>query len=211
MSTRQAPAPRPARGRRSTAARPVHGRRSAQPAQRSPLRAAWLTTGLLTAVVVASLAATGGSYALWNGSASAQPAGVTSGTSGLVVTQQSALDSSRLLPGQGAIGTFTAKNTGTVPLDVAVSARGTSSNSAFLGELSVRIGPVASTSACVSGATTWSGRPGQLTTTSGFVRIQPGASAVVCSEVVLDQDAPQSVQGSTGQLTFALTGTQVKP
>lgn len=211
MSTRQAPAPRPARGRRSTAARPVHGRRSAQPATRSPLRAAWLTTGLLTAVVVASLAATGGSYALWNGSASAQPAGVTSGTSGLVVTQQSALDSSRLLPGQGAIGTFTAKNTGTVPLDVAVSARGTSSNSAFLGELSVRIGPVASTSACVSGATTWSGRPGQLTTTSGFVRIQPGASAVVCSEVVLDQDAPQSVQGSTGQLTFALTGTQVKP
>ncbi|MBF4630088.1 hypothetical protein MT344_05775 [Clavibacter michiganensis subsp. phaseoli] len=211
MSTRQAPAPRPARGRRSAAAQPVRGRRSARPARRSPLRAAWLTTGLLTAVVVASLAATGGSYALWNGSASAQPAGVTSGTSGLVVTQQSALDSSRLLPGQGAIGTFTAKNTGTVPLDVAVSARGTSSNSAFLGELSVRIGPVASTSACVSGATTWSGRPGQLTTTSGFVRIQPGASAVVCSEVVLDQDAPQSVQGSTGQLTFALTGTQVKP
>ncbi|RIJ59913.1 hypothetical protein [Clavibacter phaseoli] len=211
MSTRQAPAPRPARGRRSAAAQPVRGRRSARPARRSPLRAAWLTTGLLTAVVVASLAATGGSYALWNGSASAQPAGVSSGTSGLVVTQQSALDSSRLLPGQGAIGTFTAKNTGTVPLDVAVSARGTSSNSAFLGELSVRIGPVASTSACVSGATTWSGRPGQLTTTSGFVRIQPGASAVVCSEVVLDQDAPQSVQGSTGQLTFALTGTQVKP
>jgi hypothetical protein len=211
MSTRQAPAPRPARGRRSAAAQPVRGRRSARPAPRSPLRAAWLTTGLLTAVVVASLAATGGSYALWNGSASAQPAGVTSGTSGLVVTQQSALDSSRLLPGQGAIGTFTAKNTGTVPLDVAVSARGTSLNSAFLGELSVRIGPVASTSACVSGATTWSGRPGQLTTTSGFVRIQPGASAVVCSEVVLDQDAPQSVQGSTGQLTFALTGTQVKP
>jgi hypothetical protein len=211
MSTRQAPAPRPARGRRSAAAQPVRGRRSARPARRSPLRAAWLTTGLLTAVVIASLAATGGSYALWNGSASAQPAGVTSGTSGLVVTQQSALDSSRLLPGQGAIGTFTAKNTGTVPLDVAVSARGTSSNSAFLGELSVRIGPVASTSACVSGATTWSGRPGQLTTTSGFVRIQPGASAVVCSEVVLDQDAPQSVQGSTGQLTFALTGTQVKP
>jgi hypothetical protein len=211
MSTRQAPAPRPARGRRSAAAQAVRGRRSARPARRSPLRAAWLTTGLLTAVVIASLAATGGSYALWNGSASAQPAGVTSGTSGLVVTQQSALDSSRLLPGQGAIGTFTAKNTGTVPLDVAVSARGTSSNSAFLGELSVRIGPVASTSACVSGATTWSGRPGQLTTTSGFVRIQPGASAVVCSEVVLDQDAPQSVQGSTGQLTFALTGTQVKP
>ncbi|MBP2457941.1 hypothetical protein ABID70_000506 [Clavibacter michiganensis] len=211
MSTRQAPAPRPARGRRSAAARPARGRRSAQPARRSPLRAAWLTTGLLTAVVVASLAATGGSYALWNGSASAQPAGVTSGTSALVVTQQSALDSSRLLPGQGAIGTFTAKNTGTVPLDVAVSARGTSSNSAFLGELSVRIGPVASTSACVSGATTWSGRPGQLTTSSGFVRIQPGASAVVCSEVVLDQDAPQTVQGSTGQLTFALTGTQVKP
>jgi len=211
MSTRQAPAPRPAHGRRSAASQPVRGRRSARPARRSPLRAAWLTTGLLTAVVVASLAATGGSYALWNGSASAQPAGVTSGTSGLVVTQQSALDSSRLLPGQGAIGTFTAKNTGTVPLDVAVSARGTSSNSAFLGELSVRIGPVASTSACVSGATTWSGRPGQLTTTSGFVRIQPGASAVVCSEVVLDQDAPQSVQGSTGQLTFALTGTQVKP
>ncbi|ALD12502.1 TasA family protein [Clavibacter capsici] len=211
MSTRQAPAPRPARGRRSAAARPVHGRRSTQPARRSPLRAAWLTIGLLTAVLVASLAATGGSYALWNGSASAQPAGVTSGTSGLVVTQQSALDSSRLLPGQGAIGTFTAKNTGTVPLDVAVSTRGTSSNSAFLGELSVRIGPVASTSACVSGATTWSGRPGQLTTSSDFVRIQPGASAVVCSEVVLDRDAPQSVQGSTGQLTFALTGTQVKP
>jgi hypothetical protein len=198
MSTRQAPA-----------ARPAHGRRSARPARRSPLRAAWLTIGLLTAVLVASLAATGGSYALWNGTASAQPASVTSGTSGLVVTQQSALDATRLLPGQATIGTFTAKNTGTVPLDVAVSTRGTSSNSAFLGELSVRLGPVASAAACVSGATTWSGRPGQLTTSSGFVRIQPGASAIVCSEVALDQDAPQTVQGSTAQLTFALTGTQV--
>ncbi|WP_440696966.1 TasA family protein [Clavibacter nebraskensis] len=198
MSTRQA-----------HAARPAHGRRSARPARRSPLRAAWLTIGLLTAVLVASLAATGGSYALWNGTASAQPASVTSGTSGLVVTQQSALDATRLLPGQATIGTFTAKNAGTVPLDVAVSTRGTSSNSAFLGELSVRLGPVASAAACVSGATTWSGRPGQLTTSSGFVRIQPGASAIVCSEVALDQDAPQTVQGSTAQLTFALTGTQV--
>jgi hypothetical protein len=198
MSTRQAPA-----------ARPAHGRRSARPARRSPLRAAWLTTGLLTAVLVASLAATGGSYALWNGTASAQPSSVTSGSSGLVITQQSALDATRLLPGQATIGTFTAKNTGTVPLDVAVSTRGTSSNSAFLGELSVRIGPVASAAACVSGATTWSGRPGQLTTSNGFVRVQPGASAIVCSEVALDQDAPQTVQGSTAQLTFALTGTQV--
>jgi hypothetical protein len=196
----------------ATEKRPAHGRRSARPVPaRSRLRAAWMTTGLLTAVVVASLAATGGSYALWNGTASQTAPAVSSGTTGLVVTQQSALDASRLLPGQGTIGTFTAKNTGTVPLDVAVSARGTSSNSALLGELSVRLGPVASPAACVSGATTWSGRPGQLTTTSGFVRIQPGASAVVCSEVVLDQDAPQAVQGSTGQLTFALVGTQVAP
>lgn len=211
MSTRQAPAPRPARGRRSAAARPVHGRRSAQPARRSPLRAAWLTTGLLTAVVVASLAATGGSYALWNGSATAAPSGVTSGSSGLVITQQSALDVTRLLPGQGAVGAFTAKNTGTVALDVAISTRGTSSNSAFPGELSLRLGPVATTADCVHGATTFSGRPGQVHTPSGFVRIQPGASSVVCTEVVLDNDAPQSVQGSTAQLAFDLVGTQVQP
>ncbi|WP_043676269.1 hypothetical protein [Clavibacter michiganensis] len=212
MSRNEALAARPARGRRS--ARPAHGRRSARAGvvvRRSPLRAAWLTTGLLLAVVVASLTATGGSYALWNGAASAQPASVTSGTSGLVITQQSALDAAPLLPGEGAIGTFTARNTGTVPLDVAVSARGTSSNSAFLGELSVRLGPVASTAACVPGATTWSGRPGQLSTSSGFVRIQPGASSVVCTQVVLDQDAPQTVQGSTAQLTFAVVGTQVQP
>ncbi|CAQ01115.1 TasA family protein [Clavibacter sepedonicus] len=200
MRRNEAPAPRPA-----------HGRRSARQACRSPLRAAWLTTGLLTAVVVASLAATGGSYALWNDAASAQPASVTSGTPGLVVTQQSALDSSKLLPGQGAIGTFTAKNTGTVPLDVAVSSRGTSSNSAFLGKLSVRIGPVPSVASCVPDATTYSGRPGQLNAPSGFLRIQPGASAVVCSQVVLDQDAPQTVQGSTAQLAFALVGVQVQP
>ncbi|WP_317229780.1 TasA family protein [Clavibacter sp. MX14-G9D] len=193
------------------APRPARGRRSARPVRRSPLRAAWLTTGLLSAVVVASLTATGGSYALWNGTASTQPASVSSGTSGLVITQQSALDVSRLLPGQGALGTFTARNTGTVALDVAVSARGTSSNTAFPGELSVRLGPVASPAACVSGATTWSGRPGQLTTTGSFTRIQPGASAVVCTEVVLDQDAPQSVQGATAQLTFAVIGTQVQP
>lgn len=200
MPSNEAPAPRPARGRRS-----------ARPARRSPLRAAWLTTGLLTAVVVASLAATGGSYALWNGAASTQPSSVSSGTSGLVITQQSALDAALLLPGQGAIGTFTAMNTGTVALDVAVSARGTSSNTAFPGELSVRLGPVASPAACVPGATTYSGRPGQLTTPSSFTRIQPGASAVVCTQVVLDQDAPQTVQGSTVQLAFAVVGTQVQP
>ncbi|PPF60209.1 TasA family protein [Clavibacter californiensis] len=200
MRRNEAPAPRPA-----------HGRRSARPARRSPLRAAWLTTGLLTAVVVASLAATGGSYALWNGAASTKPASVTSGTSGLVVTQQSALDSSKLLPGQSTLGTFTAKNTGTIALDVAISTRGTSANSAFPGELSLRLGSVATAADCVHGATTYSGRPGQLRTPDGFVRIQPGASAVVCTEVLLDTDAPQSVQGSTAQLAFALVGTQVQP
>ncbi|MBF4623832.1 TasA family protein [Clavibacter sp. VKM Ac-2872] len=211
MSTRQAPAPRPAHGRRSSSARPARGRRSAQPARRSPLRAAWLTTGLLAAVVVASLAATGGSYALWNGTAKAAPSGVTSGSSGLVITQQSALDVTQLLPGDGTVGAFTAKNTGTVALDVAISTQGTSSNSAFPGELSLRLGPVATTADCVHGATTFSGRPGQLHTPSGFVRIQPGASSVVCTEVVLDKDAPQSVQGSTAQLAFTLVGTQVQP
>jgi hypothetical protein len=196
----------------ASAPRPAHGRRSTRPAaRRSPLRAAWLTTGLLTAVLVASLAATGGSYALWNGTASAVAAPVTSGTSGLVVTQQSALDVQALLPGQGVLGTFTAKNTGTVALDVAISVRGTSSNAAFPGELSVRLGSVSSTGACVAGATTWSGRPGQLATTNAFARVQPGASSVTCVQVVLDADAPQTVQGATAQLTFTLVGTQVQP
>jgi hypothetical protein len=194
----------------ASAPRPAHGRRSTRPAaRRSPLRAAWLTTGLLTAVLVASLAATGGSYALWNGTASAVAAPVTSGTSGLVVTQQSALDVQALLP--GVLGTFTAKNTGTVALDVAISVRGTSSNAAFPGELSVRLGSVSSTGACVAGATTWSGRPGQLATTNAFARVQPGASSVTCVQVVLDADAPQTVQGATAQLTFTLVGTQVQP
>ncbi|MFT2748752.1 TasA family protein [Clavibacter sp. Sh2036] len=197
--------------RTASAPRPAHGRRSARPSRVSPLRAAWLTTGLLTAVVVASLAATGGSYALWNGAASAHPSSVTSGSSGLVITQQTALDATQLLPGQGTVGAFTAKNTGTVALDVAISTRGTSSNSAFPGELSLRLGPVASVADCVHGATTFSGRPGALHTPSGFVRIQPGASSVVCTEVVLDKDAPQSVQGSTAQLAFDVTGTQVAP
>jgi len=196
---------------RASAPRPAHGRRSARPSRVSPLRAAWLTTGLLTAVLVASLAATGGSYALWNGAASAQPSSVTSGSTGLVITQQVALDTASLLPGQGNVAAFTAKNTGTVPLDVAISTRGTSSNSAFPGELSLRLGPVATTADCVSGATTFSGRPGAVHTPSGFVRIQPGASSVVCTEVVLDKDAPQSVQGSTAQLAFDVTGTQVTP
>jgi len=196
---------------RASVPRPAHGRRSARPTRVSPLRAAWLTTGLLTAVLLASLAATGGSYALWNGAASAQPSSVTSGSSGLVITQQVSLDAGSLLPGQGVVGAFTAKNTGTVALDVAISTRGTSSNSAFPGELSLRLGSVASTSACVHGATNYSGRPGQVHTPSGFVRVQPGASTVVCTEVVLDQDAPQSVQGSTAQLAFDVTGTQVTP
>ncbi|RII95491.1 hypothetical protein DZF95_00980 [Clavibacter michiganensis] len=195
-----------------TQKRPAHGRRSARPVPaRSGLRAAWMTTGLLTAVVVASLAATGGSYALWNGTASATAPAVSSGTSGLVITQQSALDASKLLPGQSVLGTFTAKNTGTVTLDVAVSARGASSNTAFTNELSVRLGSVTSTGACVAGATTVSGRPGSVATGAAFARIQPGASSIVCVQVALDADAPQSVQGSTSQLTFTAVGTQVQP
>jgi hypothetical protein len=201
MSRKQASGPRPARGRRSAQAAP----------RRSPLRAAWLTIGLLTAVLVASLTATGGSYALWNGTASTSAAPVTSGSSGLLITQQPALDVSALLPGQGVLGTFAAKNTGTVALDVAISVRGTSSNAAFPGELSVRLGSVSSTGACVAGATTWSGRPGTLTTSSAFARVQPGASTIACVQVVLDADAPQTVQGATAALTFAVVGTQVQP
>ena len=195
-----------------TEKRPAHGRRSVRPVRiRSRLRAAWMTTGLLTAVVVASLAATGGSYALWNGTASATAPAVSSGTTDLVIIQQSALDASTLLPGQGVLGTFTAKNTGTVAVDMAISARGASSNAALSGELSVRLGSVASTGACIAGATTFSGRPGTLIANSGFARIQPGASSIVCVQVVLDADAPQSVQASTSQLTFTAVGTQVQP
>jgi hypothetical protein len=200
MSRKQASGPRPAHGRRSTRPAP----------RRSPLRAAWLTIGLLTAVLVASLTATGGSYALWNGTASATAAPVTSGSSGLLITQQSALDVTALLPGQGVLGTFTAKNTGTVALDVAISVQGSPANTAFLGELSVRLGSVSSTGACVAGATTVSGRPGQLTA-NGFARVLPGASTVACVQVVLDADAPQTVQGATAQLSFVVVGTQVKP
>lgn len=185
---------------------------------RAPRRHRWILPVALALVVavVTALIGVGGTYALWNGTASTTATTVRSATATITVSTLSTMNSTVLGPGTGVTGTFTAKNTGSVPLSMRVATTATkvssatnASSSAVLGELTLRLTTVSSASACAAGLSGGSGRLAAFDTGSGSFTLQPGASTVGCVEMTLDSDAPQSVSGAVTDFTLTVTGTQV--
>ncbi|QQD75507.1 hypothetical protein I8920_11800 [Curtobacterium sp. YC1] len=165
--------------------------------------------GLVVAVGTALLG-TGGTYALWNGTASTAATSVRSATATITVGTLSSMNTTVLGPGTSTRGTFTVRNTGSIPLSMRVATTSaTSSSTAALGELTLRLATVSSAADCAAGLAGASGRLATFDTGSSSFTLPAGASGVGCVEVVLDADAPQSVAGATTDFTLTVTGTQV--
>jgi DMSO/TMAO reductase YedYZ molybdopterin-dependent catalytic subunit len=197
------------RARHAAARRGVPGR--------GALRRVWTGTAVLAAAVGLGLAATGGSYALWSSAAPARTTGaVTTGTATLAVTQQAALTSTGLLPGTSAAGSFSLANRGAVPLAATITTDGARAMydgpvaGASLDELQLRVAAQPAGGTCasaLSGAA--ASRLVGFRAADVLPRLEPGASATICVEVLLDSDAPQSVQGAVDSWSVHVVGTQV--
>lgn len=172
---------------------------------------------VLVVAVVVSLLGTGGTYALWNASASTKGATVKSGTATLVVSPLSAMYSPAIGPGSSAVGSFTVRNSGTVPLSVRVMTTTTkvsyadATDAVVLGAQTLKLASVASASACRAGLGGASGPLASFDTGSGYYTLPVGATGTACVEVVLASDAPQSVSGAVTDFTLTVSGTQVAP
>ncbi|MBF4607420.1 TasA family protein [Curtobacterium sp. VKM Ac-1393] len=186
--------------------------------RRAVRRHRWILPVALSLVVavVTALIGAGGTYALWNGTASTAATTVKSATATITVGTLSTMKTTVLGPGTGVTGTFAVKNTGSIPLamrfattSTKVSSATSASSATVLGELTLRLTTVSSASACTAGLSGASGRLATFDTGSGSSTLQPGASSVGCVEMVLDADAPQSVSGAVTDFTLTVTGTQV--
>ncbi|MBF4613338.1 hypothetical protein [Curtobacterium sp. VKM Ac-1376] len=179
---------------------------------RANRRHRWVWPVALTLVVAVgtALLGTGGTYALWNGTASTSATTVRSATATVTVGALSAMNTTVLGPGTSTTGTFTVQNTGSVPLSMRVATSAThASSAAALGELTLHLAVVSSTAKCTAGLSGASGRLATFDTGSGSFTLPAGSSGIACLEVVLDADAPQSVAGAATDFTLSVTGTQV--
>lgn len=185
---------------------------------RAPRRPRWIwpTVTALVVAVVTALLGTGGTYALWNGTASTTASTVRSGTATIATGPLSAMNTAVLGPGTGTTGTFTVRNTGSVPLSMRVATTATkvsyatnATTTAVLDELTLRLSVVGAPADCRAGLAGASGRLAAFDTGSSSFTLAAGASAVGCVETVLDADAPQTVAGAVTDFTLTVTGTQV--
>jgi hypothetical protein len=147
----------------------------------------------IAAGIVVAIGMSGGSYALWNGTATISSQTVTSGSASLTIGSAFVQSQwSNLLVGESARQNFTVTNSGTVPL--ALVATGTTATSTF----EVRVASGACSTA-LTGATVTS-------TPKSLGTLAVGATATQCVEVKLVSGA---TAGSSSAFSVTVTGTQV--
>ena len=170
----------------------------------------WPVALALVVAVGTALLGTGGTYALWNGTASTAATTVRSATATVSVSSTTAMNTAVLGPGTSTTGTFTVRNTGSVPLSMRVTTTASKSSvAAATGELTLHLAQVSSAAKCVPGITGTSGRLATFDTGTGSFTLPAGASGTACLEMALDSDTPQTVAGATTDFTLTVTGTQV--
>lgn len=172
----------------------------------------WPVAIALVVAVGTALLGAGGTYALWNGTASTASTTVRSATATVTVGSTTAMNTAVLGPGTSTTGTFTVRNTGSIPLPMRVTTTASKSSvAAATGELTLHLAMVSSAAKCVPGLTGTSGRVATFDTGSGSgsFTLPAGVSGTACLEMVLDADAPQAVAGATTDFTLTVTGTQV--
>ncbi|WXF90508.1 TasA family protein [Curtobacterium flaccumfaciens pv. flaccumfaciens] len=170
----------------------------------------WPVAIALVVAVGTALLGAGGTYALWNGTASTGATTVRSATATITVGSTTAMNTAVLGPGTSTTGTFTVRNTGSIPLSMRVTTTASKSSvAAATGELTLHLAMVSSAAKCVPGLTGTSGRLATFDTGSGSFTLPAGGSGMACLEMTLDADAPQTVAGATTDFTLTVTGTQV--
>lgn len=174
----------------------------------SLVRSTVAAAGVIAAAVTVGLVGTGGTYALWNTSATVPGATLSTGTIGLTIdggqTASFGNLAAALGPGDGVAQAVTLVNTGTTPLTI--SASSTTGAGPLASYLTLALAPVAATSSCSTGVAT--GAPLVGYTTADLFALPGGASQLVCVALTLPTTAPATAAGQTADIHLAFTGTQ---
>ena len=189
---------------------PTHtGRHAAAKRTHSVTRNVLTTTSVFAVAIGAALAATGGTYAIWNDNVVPAGSAIATGNTALTVENVTdytipGLNTAQLYPGTSVFTPtpLVIKNTGYTPLQVTPAiATYTSSTNGMSGYLAVALKP----------ATSCAASPVGVTPVSVVIpRIDPGQSIQVCVEVRLSATAPASVQGGSATFALILDALQVR-
>lgn len=181
--------------------------RSARP-RRLVKGMAGTSAGIAVGVVIA-LAATSGTYAMWNDNEVIAPGQVASGNAALTIDgvdsySITGLDFTKLLPGRSVITAtpLTVRNAGATPLSVTPGMiTFTDPSGTLASQLVVAVQQAAGCTLTPTGTTP--------TSFSNFV-LTPGQTTTVCVEVQLKPTAPADVQGNTANFSLVLDALQVR-
>ncbi|MEL4319590.1 TasA family protein [Leifsonia sp. YIM 134122] len=173
-------------------------------------------TGAIVALCAAAILTSGGTFALWNSTASVSAGTITSGTLAITVNDGStspiSFSQMPLAPGTMGIAAIKVTNSGTIPLDLHVlSTTVSSTTNALAPQLRLGVAAVASSAACTGAAVadpTVALASFSTPASPGLSTLAAGVSTYLCFELKLDSAAPQSVQGGTATFTITLEGNQ---
>lgn len=161
--------------------------------------------------IVLGLFGAGGTYALWNVSATLPGATIVAGTAALLVPPTVSLPATPLTPGGSTFVSFTVVNSGNVSLGLQLQALVGPTPSAFSQSLTIGVGVVASAGQCSAGTfvPTWSGTFASATPGSiGTTPLASAGSALVCLSVTLNPTAPNGAQGLSASFGLTIAGVQ---
>ena len=162
---------------------------------------------LILAIGLATTAA-GGTYALWNSSATVVASTpIKSGTAALTLASGLAMPNTQLYPGITVYGSAVFKNDGDIPLTLRVaSLSAPTASNAFSSALAMSVGRAASAADCSAGSIT-----NAVTVAFGSslaapigAAVAPAQTGVVCVAATLPSTAPNGGQGLSAS-NFALT------
>jgi len=151
--------------------------------------------------VCAAVIATGGTYALWNNSLTADSSAIlSSGSATIVVTSALSMPTTPLYPGAMVYGSAVVKNTGTVPLTLRTTGLTIPASNTFSQALTVKFATATDAPNCAAGTVTSSwvsstfASPAVAAVGGPFAT---GTSSVLCVAVSLSSTAATSAQGQS--------------
>lgn len=181
----------------------------------------------VTAALVGALGLLGGlgTQAYWNDTATVSGDTVTSGTLDLLVDDQqgnpttytwSSLAMTNMAPGESKAATLTLKNNGTTPFTVSATATASGNLDPHVTALVMPGGTASSdatyprTETCSGAASTFNDTLGNTgkTVIASTSTLNAGATLVVCVQLTLATNAPNSMQGKSYVPVFVFTATQ---
>lgn len=185
-----------------------------QPRRRSTPARLLLGAAAAGGAVILGILAGGGTFAVWNSTASvASAATLRAGSSSLTVTPL-ALSATGLYPGRTMYAASTVRNTGTTPLALSLDAvTGPQTATPFSAAVTVSAGTARSAADCTAGrgSSVVTVAVGAAPHAALAATVAPGASAIVCIGVGLPANAPAAAAGGAASpLALSISGTQVR-